>query len=35
MDALKAYLESRTKSPEETKTLLEYGERLIERGEGG
>ena len=34
LDALKAYLESKKVSPERTKVLLEYGERLI-RGEGG
>ena len=32
LDALKAYLESKKVSPERTKVLLEYGERLI-RGE--
>ncbi len=32
LDALKAYLESKKTSPERTKVLLEYGERLI-RGE--
>jgi len=32
LDALKAYLESKKVPPERTKTLLEYGERLI-RGE--
>jgi len=33
LDALKAYLESKKVSPERTKVLLEYGERMI-RGEG-
>ena len=33
LDALKAYLESKKVSPERSKVLLEYGERLI-RGEG-
>ena len=33
LDALKAYLESKKVSPERSKILLEYGERLI-RGEG-
>jgi len=33
LDALKVYLESKKVSPERTKVLLEYGERLI-RGEG-
>jgi len=33
LDALKAYLESKKASPERTKVLMEYGERLIqERG---
>ncbi len=32
LDALKAYLESKKASPERTKVLMEYGERLI-RGE--
>ena len=32
LEALKAYLESKKVSPERTKVLLEYGERLI-RGE--
>jgi len=30
IDALKAYLESKKVTPERTKTLLQYGERLIE-----
>jgi len=30
LDALKAYLESKKVSPERTKTLLEYGEKLIQ-----
>jgi len=34
VDALKAYLESKKVSPERTKVLLEYGERLIEK-QGG
>ncbi len=34
IDALKAYLESKKVSPERTRLLLEYGEKLIEKGRG-
>jgi exonuclease SbcD len=34
LDALKAYLESKKVSPERTRLLLEYGEKLIDGGGG-